>query len=785
MRRAPIGVHVSAIVGVCLVSLAVIIGYSTSSAFQRERARATAQVGSTAEFAATGLASQFGTLPTFLSAIAAEPAVSSFDPTACDAALASYAHFGLGFVSLVEPDGTVVCTSEPRVTGLARPYYPSQPWFARALGGASLDGTVTADPLSGKPRFVEATGVAGPLGLRGELVALLDPGFLSLGAARPLDASGIELLVLDPGRHAIISASGPDRRLVGRSLVGTRLARRVNGSAAAGPDGVDRIYDEATVVGPGWHVVAGLPTATALAGARSELWRNLGLGALMMLVVVALGLVLRRRVVRPVRSLTVAMERAGRGEGTTVAPEEGPAELATMARAFNTMLREREAFENFLAHQASHDTLTGLPNRRSILERLNEELETRRNGAACPTVGFLDLDRFKLINDSHGHSVGDQILASLAARIQGVLADGETAGRFGGDEFVVVSTNAAAEPAEFATRIASVLATPLEYDGHEVFLSGSIGIALAGSRTRAEDLLAEADAAMYRAKETRQSFAVFDTEMRASAASRLSIEAGLHRAVEKDELVLLYQPVVRLSDGALDGVEALLRWHRPGQGLIPPDEFIPVAEQTGLIVPIGAWVLEEACRQGTAWRDTMQGAHPQVSINVSTRQLAQPGFSEQVAAALDRTDFYPGDLCLEITESVLIDDVGSTRQALMDLRELGVGVAVDDFGTGYSSLVYLQQYPVDQLKVDRTFVARLARDIHRGAIVRSVVDLAHSLHIEVVAEGIETLDQLVALRRMGCDAGQGYYFSAPLPADELEAHVLSGGVWDLQLTSTG
>jgi EAL domain-containing protein (putative c-di-GMP-specific phosphodiesterase class I) len=278
---------------------------------------------------------------------------------------------------------------------------------------------------------------------------------------------------------------------------------------------------------------------------------------------------------------------------------------------------------------------------------------------------------------------------------------------------------------------------------------------------------------------------VFDTEMRASAASRLSIEAGLHRAVEKDELVLLYQPVVRLSDGALDGVEALLRWHRPGQGLIPPDEFIPVAEQTGLIIPIGAWVLEEACRQGTAWRDTMHGAHPQVSINVSTRQLAQPGFTEQVAAALDRTDFYPGDLCLEITESVLIDDVGSTRQALMDLRELGVGVAVDDFGTGYSSLVYLQQYPVDQLKVDRTFVARLARDIHRGAIVRSVVDLAHSLHMEVVAEGIETLDQLVALRRMGCDAGQGYYFSAPLPADELEAHVLSGGVWDLELTSTG
>ena len=623
LRRAPIGVHLAVIVGVCLASLGVIIGYSTNTAFQRERARATAQVASTAQFAAAGIASQLGSLPTFMSAITAEPAVASFDPAACDAALASYQRFGLGYVSLVRPDGTVVCTSEPRVADLAHPYYLSQPWFGRALAGQAVNGTITSDPLSGKPRFVEAMGVAGPLGARGELVALLDPAFLSLGASHPLTVSGIVLLVLDPARHVVMSASGSETHLIGVRLTGTRLARPVDGSSVDGPDRVERIYAEATVLGPGWHVVGGLPTAIALEGARAELWRNLGLGALMMAVVVALGLMLRRRVARPVWALTSAIERAGRGDGATVAPEDGPAELATMARAFNTMLREREAFENFLAHQVSHDTLTGLPNRRSVLEVLSEDLATRPDGSVGPIVGFLDLDRFKLINDTHGHSVGDRILASLAGRIQGVLAEGEMAARFGGDEFVLVSTNGT-EPAELAERIASVLATPLVHDGHEVFLSGRIGIALGGSRARAEDLLAEADAAMYRAKETRQPYAVFDTEMRASAASRLSIEAGLHRAVEKGQLALLYQPVVRLADGALNGVEALVRWHRPGHGLIPPDEFIPIAEQTGLIVPIGAWVLEEACRQGASWLAMTEGVPPQVSVNVRHASWPSP-----------------------------------------------------------------------------------------------------------------------------------------------------------------
>jgi diguanylate cyclase (GGDEF)-like protein len=781
---AGIGAYLAAIFAVCLLSLGAIIGYSARSAFQRERGRAVGQVQSTAQFAAAGLASQLSSLPTFLRAIAVEPAVTSSNPTACDDTLASYRRFGLGFVSLVGADGRIVCSSEPRLAAVPA-LYSGQQWLAPALAGQDVDGTVVSNPLTGRPAFVEAVAVGGGSSGRAApavLVATLDPSFLSLGAQAPLRASDTQLLVLDPGRHLVLSASGPDQRYVGHALGGTSLSHPLAGVTAGGPDGVSRIYAEAPVPGVGWHVVAGVPSSRALAAAWDELWRNLGLGAAMLAVVAVLGLQLRRRIARPLRSLTATIERSGKGGPDVCAPVEGPAELARVAEAFNTMLKERREFEGFLSHLACHDALTDLPNRSLLVDRLAHQLADRGEADGAErtlVVAFLDLDRFKLINDTYGHSFGDQMLTLLATRLQAAVLDDELVGRFGGDEFVVISSAPGGDPTDLAERVCAALAQPFDLDGQEIFLSGSVGIATSASGRDPERLLAEADAAMYRAKDKGHPYAVFDAGMRSTAAARLSIEAGLHRAVERSELVLHYQPAVRLADGALSGVEALVRWHRPGEGLVPPADFIPVAEQTGLIVPIGAWVLEEACRQLAVWREELTAHGLTVAVNVSARQLSHAGFPAFVRRVLDSTGLPASALTLEITESALIDDVGHGATTLAALREMSVGVAVDDFGTGYSSLSYLQQYPVDELKIDRSFISRLGSTIEGEAILRSLIDLGHSLGMTVVAEGVELADQLLSLRRMGCDVAQGYYISHPVPAPELELALTQGRVWEL------
>ena len=779
---AGIGAYLAAIFAVCLLSLGAIIGYSARSAFQRERGRAVGQVQSTAQFAAAGLASQLSSLPTFLRAIAVEPAVTSSDAAACDGALASYRRFGLGFVSVVAAGGRVVCTSEPRLAAVPAPY-AGQAWFGRALAGRDVDGTVISNPVTHRPAFVEAVPVPGAASgpAPAVLVATLDPVFLSLGAQAPLRASDTQLLVVDPGRHLVLSASGADQRYVGRALGGTALGRPLPGVTAAGPDGVSRIYAEAAVPGARWHVVAGVPASRALAAAWDELRRNLGLGAAMLAVVAALGLQLRRRIARPLRSLTATIEQSGKGGPDVCAPVEGPAELARVAEAFNTMLKERQEFEAFLSHLACHDALTNLPNRSLLVDRLSRQLaDDAADGEERElVVAFLDLDRFKLVNDTYGHTFGDQMLTLLAERLHAALSDDELVGRFGGDEFVVISSAAGGDPTDLAERICAALVHPFDLDGQEIFLSGSVGVATSASGRDPERLLAEADAAMYRAKDKGQPYAVFDAGMRSNAAARLSMEAGLHRAVERSELVLHYQPAVRLADGALSGVEALVRWHRPGEGLVPPADFIPVAEQTGLIVPIGAWVLEEACRQLAVWREELTAHGLTVAVNVSARQLSHAGFPAFVRRVLDATGLPASALTLEITESALIDDVGHGAATLAALREMSVGVAVDDFGTGYSSLSYLQQYPVDELKIDRSFISRLDATVDGEAVLRSLIDLGHSLGMTVVAEGVELADQLLSLRRMGCDVAQGYYISHPVPAPELELALAQGRVWEL------
>jgi diguanylate cyclase (GGDEF)-like protein/PAS domain S-box-containing protein len=438
---------------------------------------------------------------------------------------------------------------------------------------------------------------------------------------------------------------------------------------------------------------------------------------------------------------------------------------------------ERELARERLTHHALHDPLTGLPNRTLLLDRLEVALSQRSRGSVA--VVFIDLDHFKLVNDSLGHTAGDRLLCSAATRLRAVVRPGDTVARFGGDEFVVLAEAVADErdTEGLAERITSALAEPFDLSGEEVFVTGSIGIALSGhGDCTATELLRDADAAMYRAKEDgRARHEVFDAGMRAGAVRRLEIVNDLHRALEREQFVLHFQPQVDLRSNVLVGVEALLRWVHPDRGLVPPLEFIPIAEQTGLIDDLGRWVLRAACRQGREWLDTFPDNPPlAMSVNLSGRQLQQARLVEEVAATLAETGFPADRLVLEITESVLMNDTAITISTLTGLKELGVRLAIDDFGTGYSSLTYLQRFPIDILKIDKTFVDGLGgANIEESAVARTIVALAKTLRLETVAEGVERSEHVRELQGLECDIAQGYFFARPLDARSLEVLLLS------------
>jgi diguanylate cyclase (GGDEF)-like protein len=404
-------------------------------------------------------------------------------------------------------------------------------------------------------------------------------------------------------------------------------------------------------------------------------------------------------------------------------------------------------------------------------------LERRPSLAA---VFFLDLDYFKVVNDSLGHSAGDQVLVAVADRLQRSLRDGDTAARLGGDEFAILCEDLVdeGEAVQIAERLGDAIsAATVQVSGRELVVSASIGVAFATqSRQRPEALLRDADAAMYRAKERgRARYELFDAAMRARAVARLETEAALRDAIEHSQLSLAYQPEVLLQDGRLVGAEALLRWHNERGDVAHPAEFVPVAEETGLIVPIGAWVIREACRHLARWREVAPDRAPRtVSVNLSGRQLGRPDLPEVVEAALAESGLDPGSLCLEITESVLMDDIDGAVSALKVLKGIGIGLAVDDFGTGYSSLAHLRRFPVDVLKIDHSFVSGLGRNPEDSAIVRAVLGLARTLDLVVVAEGVERADQLQELRALGCERAQGHLFSAPLAEPDFASLLQNG-----------
>jgi diguanylate cyclase (GGDEF)-like protein/PAS domain S-box-containing protein len=427
-----------------------------------------------------------------------------------------------------------------------------------------------------------------------------------------------------------------------------------------------------------------------------------------------------------------------------------------------------------LLHDALHDELTGLPNRALFMDRLRHSMErSRREPERLTAVLFLDLDRFKIVNDSLGHLVGDELLIQISGSLAAALRPSDTIARVGGDEFAILLEGGrdVSDAVRVAERIHDRLTTAINLGGHEVFITASIGIAVhTPEYERPEDLLRDADTAMYRAKSSgRACHVVFNRVMHRFVMARLQLETDLRRAVERGQLRVHYQPFVDLATDEVTGFEALVRWHHPRRGLLPPDEFLSVAEETGLIVPIGRFVLIEGCRQIRE----LQRKHPEngslkLTVNLSNKQFFQSDLFDQIAEALAASGLDPGCLGLEITEGVIIRQADSASSRFSRLKSLGVQLYLDDFGKGYSSLNYLHRFPMDILKIDRSFVSRIEEAEGNFAIVKAIVTLAHQLGMEVVAEGIQTADQRARLRGLGCEYGQGFFLSPPVPGDELE-----------------
>ncbi|MFL6374417.1 MAG: putative bifunctional diguanylate cyclase/phosphodiesterase, partial [Pyrinomonadaceae bacterium] len=452
--------------------------------------------------------------------------------------------------------------------------------------------------------------------------------------------------------------------------------------------------------------------------------------------------------------------------------------VGELERSSSALQQSHERFR----HAAYHDALTGLPNRNYFLDTLKDLLQkTKENTEINFAVLFLDLRSFKTINDSLGHSLGDRLIKNVAKRLASMIRDEDMVARFSGDKFGVILTDLLSrdEATGFADRLAKRLSEPYTLDGRQVFTSAKIGIAYGNSRyPEAEDILRDADIAMYYSKDNNENYVIFDQKMHIRAVTRLQLETDLRFAIERNEFELFYQPIIALDTASLTGFEALVRWNHPQRGLVPPNEFIPISEATGLIIPMTVQILHSACQQVVKWQKELGGARPlSVAVNLSGKHFGHPALVEQITTVINETGISPSSLKLELTESAVMDNAEAAISMLKQIKETGVQISIDDFGTGYSSLSYLHRFPIDQLKVDRSFVSAMEENTENGEIVRTVIALAKALRLKVVAEGIESIHQFHQLKILGCEYGQGYLFSKPLPVQEIQRILHDGTRW--------
>jgi diguanylate cyclase (GGDEF)-like protein len=494
-----------------------------------------------------------------------------------------------------------------------------------------------------------------------------------------------------------------------------------------------------------------------------------------------------RRYIDDIKITAAKAERAERERAEQA--EVHVRELKHYVRKLEQSGNELQKSHETLRHAAYHDALTGLPNKYYFVEAIKGLLKECRQMSGRPfAVLYLDLNRFKTINDSVGHTRGDKLIREAATRLKGVVGQNETVGRFGGDEFAILMPNVKNERdvVELVTKVSEAIERPFSLFGRDIFTSACIGVSF-GNRTykRAENVLRDADIAMYHAKESRQKYVIFDEQMHAKAVNLLQLETDLRNAIDRREFQVFYQPIVFLETLSLAGFEALVRWNHPSKGMIAPSEFIGMSESTDLIIPLTLFVLEESCRQIREWSGGENSSDLFVSVNISGKHVDRPDLVDHVETILEKTGLDPRFLKLEITETALMENADTSIETLRGLKRLGTQLSIDDFGTGYSSLNYLHRFPLDTLKIDRSFVNSLERMGENSEIVRTIVYLAKALNLDVVAEGIESIRQLNQLKLLGCEFGQGYLFSRPVPASDVELLLAENLDWRELLNSNG
>ena len=772
-RRLSVTTYLLAAFGTCVVFMSVVVALMTQQSFEREREYATHDLRAITretQFANSGLSEEFEGMA---EGLAADPRLASLESKQCLAMFGGFRGFLLReHIHVFTAGGREVCS----VYGVEATPTPldTTGWLDQVIDtGETVELDPSIDPATGTPSVLVALPFEDAGGtVIGAMVYAADTGREPIIV--PEDApEGAVIIVLDRDRDLVLSASA-DAPVSAGDLVGdTALGERLpEGESISDIDGEQRIYEDVEIADNGWHVLAGVRSDVALAPAKEELQRNVIFGAITLGLVFLLGELLRRRLARPIRRVGRAISQSLSGDVDARAPLEGPSELAHVANAFNDLIEERQEREADLWQRVRRDSLTGLPNRIALSEYLDSQLESAAGDPAMQVIVlFLDLDRFKHINDAYGHETGDRVLVELGDRLAAAMPS-TFVSRFGGDEYVMVETGPfnSEEIVRLAEQVGYATKAPVILDGSELFLTGSVGVAVARPGDTTEDLIRNADTAMYRSKELGpDSYAIFDERMREWVMNRASTESDLHLALERHELWLNYQPKVELATGRLDGFEALARWNHPTRGSVPPLAFIPIAEDSGLITDIGNWALEAACRQAAAWRVLNNGVPVPVAVNLAARQLADPKLPDCIAAALEKANAQPRDLVLELTESAILGNTEAVSRRLRQLRDTGIRISIDDFGTGYSSLSYLQLLPIDELKIDRAFVSKLDNAKSSTAIIGSVIDLAHAIGLTVVAEGVETVEQLNTLRELGCDLAQGYYIARPVPALEATA----------------